>query len=104
MPRLSPGQRAGSFRSNEMAVFAAMWSLGPVLGPRLVACCEAVLAIPDRSAHDIFGSPDDLKLRSCATLFAGVAPAGSVFARLLDKYYQGERDEPTLRLLGSASV
>jgi uncharacterized protein (DUF1810 family) len=61
----------------------------PVLGPRLVACCEAVLAIPDRSAHDIFGSPDDLKLRSCATLFAGVTPAGSVFERLLDKHYPG---------------
>ena len=72
----------------------------PVLGPRLVECCETVLAIPDRSAQAIFGSPDALKLRSCATLFAGVAPAGSVFERLLDQYYQGERDAQTLRLLG----
>lgn len=72
----------------------------PVLGPRLVACCETVLAIPDRSAQAIFGSPDDLKLRSCATLFAAVAPACSVFARLLDQYYQAERDAQTLRLLG----
>jgi uncharacterized protein (DUF1810 family) len=76
----------------------------PVLGPRLVECCETVLAIPNRSAHAIFGSPDDLKLRSCATLFAYVAPAGSVFARLLDRYYQDERDAQTLRLLGRASV
>ena len=68
----------------------------PVLGSRLQECCEAVLAVPDRSAHDIFGSPDDLKLRSCATLFAGVAPAGSVFARLLDRYFQGEPDTQTL--------
>ena len=104
MPRLSPGQRAGSFPSNEMAVFAAMWSLGPVLGLRLLECSEAVLVIPNRSAHAIFGSPDDLKLRSCATLFAGVTSAGSVFEQLLDKHYQGERDEQTLRWLGSASV
>lgn len=76
----------------------------PVLGPRLVACCETVLAIPDRSAHAIFGTPDDLKLRSCATLFAGVAPEGSVFERLLDRYFKGEWDAQTLRLLGSASV
>jgi uncharacterized protein (DUF1810 family) len=66
----------------------------------LVECCESVLAIPNRSAQAIFGSPDDLKLRSCATLFAAVAPVGSVFARLMDRYFQGERDAQTLRLLG----
>src|SRR5215475_4786796 len=49
----------------------------PVLGPRLQECCEAALNVEGRSAHEIFGSPDDLKLRSCATLFAGVTPAGS---------------------------
>jgi uncharacterized protein (DUF1810 family) len=75
----------------------------PVLGPRLVECAEAALGVEGRSAYDIFGSPDDLKLRSCATLFACVTPAGSVFDRLLAKYYQGERDEKTLRLLGKAS-
>jgi uncharacterized protein (DUF1810 family) len=72
----------------------------PVLGPRLRQCAEAVLAVEGRSATDIFGSPDDLKLRSCATLFACVSPPGSVFDRLLDKYYGGERDPKTLRLLG----
>src|SRR5262245_13034286 len=41
----------------------------PILGPRLLECTEAVLRIEDRSATEIFGSPDDLKLRSCATLF-----------------------------------
>ena len=72
----------------------------PVLGPRLTACTEAALSVRGRSAYDIFGSPDDLKLRSCATLFACVAPAGSVFDRLLDQFFQGERDPRTLRLLG----
>jgi uncharacterized protein (DUF1810 family) len=72
----------------------------PILGPRLVACAEATLQIEGRSAREIFGSPDDLKLRSCATLFACVAPRDSVFDRLLTKYYQGERDGRTLQLLG----
>jgi uncharacterized protein (DUF1810 family) len=72
----------------------------PVLGPRLVACAEAALAVEGRSAREVFGSPDDLKLRSCATLFASVAPPGSVFEQILDKYYGGMRDESTLRLMG----
>jgi uncharacterized protein (DUF1810 family) len=72
----------------------------PILGPRLLECAEAVVAIEGRSAKEIFGSPDDLKLRSCATLFACASKPGSVFERLLDDYYGGERDQKTLRLLG----
>jgi uncharacterized protein (DUF1810 family) len=72
----------------------------PILGPRLMECADAVLGVEGRSAFDIFGSPDDMKLRSCATLFGCVAPVGSVFDKLLDKYYQAERDGKTLRLLG----
>lgn len=71
----------------------------PVLGPRLVECAEAVLAVAGRSAREIFGSPDDLKLRSSATLFASVSPDGSVFHRLLDKYFDGTPDQRTLELL-----
>ncbi|MCI0685534.1 MAG: DUF1810 domain-containing protein [Gemmataceae bacterium] len=71
----------------------------PVLGPRLLECAEAVVGVDVRSATEIFGSPDDLKLRSCATLFACVSPPGSVFDRLLAKYYGGERDAKTLQLL-----
>jgi uncharacterized protein (DUF1810 family) len=74
----------------------------PILGPRLVECSEAALGVHGRSAYEIFGSPDEMKLRSCATLFACVAPPGSVFHRLLDKYYRGERDYKTLHLLGLA--
>jgi uncharacterized protein (DUF1810 family) len=74
----------------------------PVLGPRLVECAEAALGVEGRSASEVFGSPDDMKLRSCATLFAYVSPAGSVFQRLLDKYFQGQPDAKTLRLLGIA--
>jgi uncharacterized protein (DUF1810 family) len=72
----------------------------PVLGPRLKEIAEAALAVEGRSASEIFGSPDDMKLRSCATLFAHVSPKPSVFDRLLEKYFGGERDDKTIRLLG----
>jgi uncharacterized protein (DUF1810 family) len=70
----------------------------PVLGPRLIECCEAVLAVEGKSAYDIFDTPDDLKLRSCVTLFAAVA-RGAAFGRVLEKYFDGEPDGRTLRLI-----
>ena len=70
-----------------------------VLGPRLIECAEAALAVEGKSATEIFGYPDDLKLRSCATLFAHVSPPGSVFERLLAKYFRGGPDDRTIRLL-----
>jgi uncharacterized protein (DUF1810 family) len=72
----------------------------PTLGPRLVACAEAALGVTGRSAREIFGTPDDLKLRSCATLFAEVSDAGSPFHRLLDQYFGGKPDARTLTFLG----
>lgn len=81
---------------------AAAYLAHPILGPRLRECAEAVLRIEGRSATAIFGSPDDLKLRSSTTLFACVSPPGSEFDRLLAKYYGGERDGKTLQLLGRA--
>jgi uncharacterized protein (DUF1810 family) len=74
----------------------------PILGARLMECAEAVLTIEGRSAYEIFGSPDDMKLKSCATLFAQVSPVNSVFERLIDKYFEGERDRKTLELLNIA--
>jgi uncharacterized protein (DUF1810 family) len=74
----------------------------PVLGARLIECAEAALGVGERSANQIFGSPDDQKLKSCATLFASISPAGSVFDQLLDRFFQGERDSKTLRLLNES--
>jgi len=74
----------------------------PILGPRLLECCAAALGVEGRSALEIFGFPDDLKLRSCATLFASVAPPGSVFDQLLDQFFRGERDDRTLQQMGIA--
>ena len=79
---------------------AAAYLAHPILGPRLQECAEAVLGVEGRSATEIFGCPDDLKLRSCATLFACASPAGSAFHRVLDKYFQGQPDRKTLELLG----
>ncbi len=72
----------------------------PLLGARLIGCVEALLALEGPSAHEVFGTPDDWKLRSCATLFAHVSPADSVFHRLIDVYFAGQPDAKTLRLLG----
>ena len=73
----------------------------PLLGPRLSKCAAVVRDIVGRSALEIFGSPDDLKLRSCATLFGAVSKDG-VFEQVLQKYFGGERDKETLRRLEGA--
>jgi uncharacterized protein (DUF1810 family) len=72
----------------------------PILGPRLIECTGLALAADKASASDIFYFPDDLKFRSCMTLFAAVPAAPPVFAAALAKYYGGEPDTQTLRLLG----
>jgi uncharacterized protein (DUF1810 family) len=73
----------------------------PILGTRLTEIAEAVLNVQGRTAHEIFGSPDDLKLHSSATLFALVSPGDSVFHRIIDQYFDGSRDERTLELVRS---
>jgi uncharacterized protein (DUF1810 family) len=71
----------------------------PVLGARLRECAETILAVEVRSISEIFGYPDDLKLKSSMTLFVCVPNSPSVFAKVLDKYFRGERDAKTLALL-----
>jgi uncharacterized protein (DUF1810 family) len=74
----------------------------PVLGPRLRECCELMLALPaTKSAHDILNSPDDLKFRSCLTLFGlAAAPDDTLFHRCLDRFYSGRPDPRTLEVCG----
>jgi uncharacterized protein (DUF1810 family) len=71
----------------------------PLLGARLRECCRAVMAVEGKSAHEIFRSPDDLKFRSCLTLFAHAAPDEPLFDELLVKYFGGREDSATLELL-----
>jgi uncharacterized protein (DUF1810 family) len=72
----------------------------PLLGTRLVEVTETVLAHTRRSAHDIFGSPDDVKFRSSMTLFEQMG-GGAVFAEALARFYSGRRDEKTLAILAN---
>lgn len=72
----------------------------PVLGPRLVEAVEAINTLPGHDAHAVFGSPDDLKLRSSLTLFHAAAPQEAAFGEALDKYFAGENDPLTLARLG----
>ena len=74
----------------------------PVLGARLLKCAEIILAINGKSALDIFGSPDEKKLKSSMTLFSYVTDSESVFVRVLEKYFNGKRDKKTLYLLSSS--
>lgn len=74
----------------------------PVLGPRLKRCTDLLLAVTGKSVHDILRSPDDIKLRSCMTLFEAAAPEEPAFGAVLQRYYGGRRDELTLRLIAGA--
>lgn len=71
----------------------------PVLGKRLIMICDALLSLPTNNAHSIFGSPDDVKLKSCATLFASLPNTNPVFEAVLQKFFDGKKDESTLRIL-----
>ncbi|HEY6225880.1 MAG TPA: DUF1810 domain-containing protein [Verrucomicrobiae bacterium] len=71
----------------------------PILGPRLIEITNALLGVKGKSAEEIFGYPDVLKMRSCATLFAQFAGPSSVFQRVLEKYYDGQADDTTIQFL-----
>lgn len=70
-----------------------------ILGSRLVEICSAALAVDSDDARAVFGCPDDMKLRSSMTLFEMAAPDNPIFGKVLDKYFHGERDGETLRIL-----
>lgn len=75
----------------------------PVLGPRLLECCEAVLKADSNDPWEVFGSPDNLKFCSCLTLFALAAPSVPIFKQLLDKFYGGQKDLRTIQILSRKS-
>jgi uncharacterized protein (DUF1810 family) len=95
--------------SSTMAVRFAIGSRGeaeaylmhPVLGPRLRACAQALRGLWGRTAREVMGSPDDVKLKSSMTLFAAVAEPGSPFQAVLDRYYPGETDARTNEFLAA---
>src|SRR5579859_7063847 len=100
-------QIAGLGRSPAAARFAIS-SLGeagaylehPVLGPRLADCAGILLRLADRTAEQIFGGIDAMKLRSSMTLFQRARPADPLFGQVLERYFDGQPDPATDRLLG----
>jgi uncharacterized protein (DUF1810 family) len=93
--------------SSSIAKFYAIKSLDeakaylahPVLGPRLIECCETLLRVNGKSAAEIMGYPDDLKLRSSMTLFASAADDPELFNKVLEKFFDGHPDPATLKIL-----
>jgi uncharacterized protein (DUF1810 family) len=71
----------------------------PMLGPRLIECTQLVNSVQDKTAREIFGTPDDVKFRSCMTLFAQASAHEEVFEAALRKYFAGAADERTRELL-----
>lgn len=97
----------GGLGSSEMAKKFAIHDIkeaksylaDPVLGERLVSISKELLAHADKSASEIFGTPDDLKLRSSMTLFNLLPNTDPVFQEVLNAFYNGEPDPRTLALL-----
>ncbi|GGD18889.1 hypothetical protein GCM10011342_29500 [Aquisalinus flavus] len=77
---------------------ATAYAAHPILGPRLIACTEATVAIDSSDAAAVFGHPDDLKFRSSMTLFEA-ATGNDLFGKALEKFYDGEPDGETLKRL-----
>ncbi|MBB5623529.1 uncharacterized protein (DUF1810 family) [Pedobacter cryoconitis] len=70
-----------------------------VLGPRLILMCHTLLALETNDAHLVLSSPDDLKLKSCMTLFSEIPNSDPVFEKVLKKFFNGLKDHITLKIL-----
>jgi len=71
----------------------------PVLGPRLINISRELLSLKTNNAHQVFGSPDDLKLHSSMTLFSSLPDADPVFQLVLEKFFNGRKDIKTLQII-----
>ena len=96
----SPTSKYFSIKSREEA---QEYLNHPILGTRLLKCAELLLTIDAKSAREIFGSPDDKKLKASMTLFASIADSKSVFERVLNRYFDGQWDHNTMDLLRNPS-
>ena len=76
----------------------------PYLGRNLITICEALIGLESNDATEVFGSPDNMKLQSCMTLFACADNGNPVFGKVLEKYFDGQPDHRTLRILGNETI
>jgi uncharacterized protein (DUF1810 family) len=70
----------------------------PVLGSRLIEICNELIKLNSNNANQVFGSPDDMKLKSCMTLFASLSNTNPVFQAVLEKFFKGEKDQKRYKL------
>ena len=73
----------------------------PLLGPRLNKACEILLSLKDSSMDEVMGFPDDLKLLSSMTLFEALSDSSSIFTKIIEIYFDDERDEASFKLIKS---
>jgi len=78
---------------------AAAYLNHSILGQRLIEISKVLVQLDSSNASQVFGSPDDMKLKSSMTLFASVPNADAVFQQVLDKFFQGNKDQKTLSIL-----
>lgn len=78
---------------------ASAYLAHPILGQRLLECTKLLLTLENKSARDIFGDTDALKLRSSMTLFTSIAGGDSAYQEVIDKYFEGQPDQNTLDIL-----
>lgn len=83
---------------------AKAYMQNPILRKRLLEISEVLLDLPSSNARDVMGYPDDLKLRSSMTLFAEASPEYSIFQKVLDKFFGGDKDIKTLELLKQCRI
>ena len=72
-----------------------------VLGPRLIKACEILLSLKDASMDEVMGFPDDLKLLSSMTLFESISESNSIFTKIIEIYFEDQRDKASLRIIES---
>ena len=101
LKQLGRSATAQHFGIASLAEADAYWR-HPVLGPRLRDCTELVVSLEGKTALQVLGWPDEVKLRSSMTLFEQAAPEEPVFGQALEKYFRGLRDEKTIELLNQA--
>lgn len=78
---------------------AKAYMADPILGAHMNEICEVLMEIPNNDATYIFGTPDDLKLKSSMTLFRAACPENGIFEKVLDKFFAGEGDRRTIELI-----
>jgi uncharacterized protein (DUF1810 family) len=78
---------------------AGLYLNHPILGQRLISISRLLTGLKNKTAYQVFGSPDDMKLSSCMTLFCSLINTDPVFQQVLDIYFDGEKDKKTLKLL-----